>query len=76
METVEPTAPASARKLEQERLLTDREVADLLGCGLQTVRNWRQRGVGPAYIRVGARLVRYAPDAVRAFLHRDDHEAA
>lgn len=43
-----------------ERLLTPAEAAELLGgVSVDTLRDWRYRGVGPAYIRVGAQ-VRYA----------------
>jgi DNA-binding transcriptional MerR regulator len=42
-----------------ERLLTPAEAAKLLGgISTDTLRDWRYRGVGPAYVRVGQQ-VRY-----------------
>jgi excisionase family DNA binding protein len=40
-------------------LLTERQVADWLGCGYTTLRRMRQRGDGPAVIVLGSRLIRY-----------------
>src|SRR5215475_14157194 len=40
-------------------LLTPPEVAKRLGVELATLVDWRYRGRGPAWIRVGGRLIRY-----------------
>ena len=61
-------APAPAEKLAAGNLLTDAELAALLGASLQTVRNWRWRGEGPRFVKLGGRMVRYRPDDVRAFI--------
>lgn len=55
-------------KLAGGFLLTDVEVARLLGVAVQTVRNWRGKAEGPAFIKLGGRMIRYEPDAVRAFV--------
>ena len=51
------------------RALTEREVADMLGLSVATLRAWRHRGRGPRFLRLG-RSVRYLPadlaDFVRA----------
>ena len=51
------------------RSLTEREVAELLGVSVATLRAWRHRGKGPRFPRLG-RSVRYLPtdaaDFVRA----------
>lgn len=51
------------------RALTEREVSDLLGLSVATLRAWRHRGQGPRFLRLG-RAVRYLPadldDFVRA----------
>ena len=51
------------------RALTEREVAELLGLSVATLRAWRHRGKGPRFLRLG-RSVRYLPadlaDFVRA----------
>ena len=54
---------------ESTRALTEREVAELLGLSVATLRAWRHRGKGPRFLRLG-RSVRYLPsdvaDLVRA----------
>lgn len=36
-----------------EKLICSRECADLLGVKTQTLRAWRCRGTGPAFVRFG-----------------------
>jgi len=40
------------------RLLTEREAAVQLNLSVRTLQQWRVRGIGPAYIKLG-RAVRY-----------------
>lgn len=40
-------------------LLDEREAANALSLAVSTLRNWRSRGIGPKYIKLGARAVRY-----------------
>jgi predicted DNA-binding transcriptional regulator AlpA len=40
-------------------LLTSEEAARMLGCRECTLALWRHRKTGPAYVRVGGRLIRY-----------------
>lgn len=61
-----PTPPAA--KAAAGNLLNDVEVAALLGASLQTVRNWRWRGEGPRFVKLGGRMVRYRPEDVQAFI--------
>jgi predicted DNA-binding transcriptional regulator AlpA len=63
------TSPAA--KLAAGNLLTDTEVAALCGCAVQTLRNmrWRGRGEGPAFVRLGGRMIRYKPADVQAFIN-------
>ena len=49
------------------RALTEREVADLLGLSVATLRAWRHRGKGPRFLRLG-RSVRYLPSDVDDFV--------
>jgi predicted DNA-binding transcriptional regulator AlpA len=35
------------------RALTEREVADMLGLSVATLRAWRHRGRGPRFLRLG-----------------------
>ena len=49
------------------RALTEREVADMLGLSVATLRAWRHRGKGPRFLRLG-RSVRYLPSDVADFV--------
>ena len=50
------------------RLLTGAEAAERLGVSPRTLEDWRLRGGGPVYIKLGRRLVRYGPDELDAFV--------
>jgi hypothetical protein len=39
--------------------LDEYQAADFLGVKVKTLRNWRVRGVGPAFLKYGGKLVRY-----------------
>ena len=53
------------------RLATPAELAEFLGVPPHTLAQWRSRGLGPAFVRVG-RHVRYRWSAVERWL--DDRE--
>jgi predicted DNA-binding transcriptional regulator AlpA len=50
------------------QLLTETQVAEKLGIKPATLRNWRWKGEGPTWTRIGRRMVRYAPDAIDSFM--------
>ena len=52
---------------EATRALTEREVAELLGLSVATLRAWRHRGKGPRFLRLG-RSVRYLPSDLNDFV--------
>lgn len=52
-----------------ERLMTMRELSDLLGVSMSTIYSWRCRGEGPAGYRVG-KFVRFRRSDVEAWLER------
>jgi excisionase family DNA binding protein len=52
---------------EAVRYLTAQEVARILAVSTNTLRNWRQYGSGPRYVKIGDRLVRYRFDEVVAW---------
>ncbi len=64
-----PRRRRNAIRRRTTRALTEREVAELLGLSVATLRAWRHRGKGPRFLRLG-RSVRYLPadldDFVRA----------
>ncbi|HEX7380891.1 MAG TPA: helix-turn-helix domain-containing protein [Nevskiaceae bacterium] len=55
-------------KLANGLMLTDLEVAELFGTATQTIRDWRWKGTGPAYIKLGPRMVRYRAEDIKAFI--------
>jgi excisionase family DNA binding protein len=55
------------RAPDSARALTEREVAELLGLSVATLRAWRHRGKGPRFLRLG-RSVRYLPSDVDEFV--------
>lgn len=40
-------------------MLTPEYVAERLGVDVKTLRNWRGRGVGPKYVKLTTRKIRY-----------------
>ena len=51
-----------------ERLLTTAEAADRLGTSRRTLEDWRLRGYGPVYRKLGSHLVRYDPHDLDRFI--------
>ena len=58
-----------------ERLLSEAEVAEVLGKPPRTLRQWRYLGSGPKYLKVGA-TVRYRARDVEAWLRAQEQEPA
>ena len=56
-----------ATRSDTTRALTEREVGELLGLSVATLRAWRHRGKGPRFLRLG-RSVRYLPSDVADFV--------
>ena len=44
------------------------QAARLIGCSPKTLENWRWRGIGPAYRKLGAKKVTYSATTIRAYL--------
>ena len=66
MSHVNPLAPAISA--EDDPLYTQPEAASYLRAQERTLTNWRSMRKGPAYVKVGERLVRYRKSALDAFL--------
>ena len=58
---------------QNERLIDVRVVSELTGIKVRTLKKWRTEGRGPAAMRVEGRLVRYSVQAVRDWLHEQQH---
>lgn len=54
---------------------TDRALAKELRVSLKTLANWRSRKQGPAFLKIGRRIL-YTRDAVRVWLIAQRREAA
>jgi len=64
--TPAPNEPAQS----PDDMLPDTDAARYLGVAVQSVRNWRWKGIGPKYHRVGQRMVRYRRRDLDAFIER------
>jgi Helix-turn-helix domain len=56
--------PLSSSKIElssAERLLNERQAAEMLGVSKRALQAWRYRGGGPAYVCLSAHAIRYRP---------------
>jgi excisionase family DNA binding protein len=62
-----PTTTEHGQMSDTTRALTEREVAELLGLSVATLRAWRHRGTGPRFLRLG-RSVRYLPSDLADFV--------
>ncbi|WP_443749395.1 helix-turn-helix transcriptional regulator [Asticcacaulis solisilvae] len=51
-----------------EHLLTTQQAATFLGASPRTLEDWRLRGGGPVYRKIGRRLVRYCDTDLSAFI--------
>jgi predicted DNA-binding transcriptional regulator AlpA len=60
--------------MQAARALTEREVSDLLGLSVATLRAWRHRGQGPRFLRLG-RAVRYLPADLEDFVRASTVDA-
>lgn len=45
--------------MTNKNLITSRELADRWGISARTLEQWRWRGEGPAFIKIGKNIVRY-----------------
>jgi hypothetical protein len=76
MQTATSSTPHTAAPLSPGDLVDEREAAAILGAQVQTLRNWRWRGDGPRFRKVGARLVRYHRADLAAFIAAGDTDKA
>jgi len=51
-------------------MLTEKQVATMLSITQQTLRNWRQQGKGPKYVKVGG-SIRYRYTDVELYLEKN-----
>jgi len=63
-----PLVPPNAAPLNPGDLVNETEAAAILGAQVQTLRNWRWKGIGPRTRKIGQRLVRYHRADLAAFV--------
>src|SRR5262245_36742929 len=54
-----PALPTLAALPDPDALLPEAQSAELLGVTPRALQAWRQRGGGPAFVRISARCIRY-----------------
>lgn len=54
---------------------TEKQMCKGLGISQKTAQAWRAKGEGPAWYRLGTRLVRYREEDVMAFIEKGRVEA-
>ena len=55
--------------------LNEKQLCEVLGISPKTAQAWRHEGRGPAYYKLGTRLVRYREEDVLAFIEKGRVEA-
>jgi predicted site-specific integrase-resolvase len=53
---------------QRPQWLNDRQVSEMTGIAVQTLRNWRQKGTGPKFDRPTKKCVRYRLSEVEKFM--------
>ena len=61
---------------KHDLVLTESEAARQLRVSVTGLRKWRRDGTGPAYVRLGGRLIRYRPTDIAQWLERNMVEFA
>tara|TARA_R110000851_G_scaffold72099_1_gene160004 strand:+ start:1426 stop:1650 length:225 start_codon:yes stop_codon:yes gene_type:complete len=70
------TPPDIPAPLAPGDLLDENQAAVSLSIAVQTLRNWRWKGIGPRFRKIGARTVRYHRADLAAFIERQNDKAA
>jgi ribosomal protein L28 len=62
------TRRATKPAVDKPAVLTPAEAATYLNVKTATLKSWRAKGVGPAFVKRAARLIGYTPAALEAYL--------
>lgn len=63
-----PAVDTGSLSLADVALWSTKRTAAYIGCSEVAVRTWRRTGIGPVFIRVTPRQVRYRPQDVQRWL--------
>ena len=58
-----------------DEYVDDKALAKMIGMSLETVQQWRTRGEGPPFVKVGPRCVRYRTGDVRDWMSANTRSA-
>jgi predicted DNA-binding transcriptional regulator AlpA len=61
-------------KIDMDKLLTEKEVAEILGVRVGTMQQWRFHKRGPKYYTIGSRTIRYRPADIEAYIKQQTSE--
>ncbi len=61
--------------MEQDSILSERQVSDWLGISEPTLFRHRRAGTGPAFVRLSARRIAYRCSAVKEWLKQRERDA-
>ena len=56
---------------DDDKLYTEKKVEEKTGYSGQTYRNWRARGEGPRYLKVGKKSIRYPGKWLNEFFSKE-----
>lgn len=59
---------SQAQREKWEEYLKERQASEMTGIAVSTLRNWRNLGKGPAYVKPGGTCVRYPLSSLREFM--------
>lgn len=54
--------------------LTPAQAAEILHCSPETLKDWRYKAIGPAYVRLGYRTIGYRLQAIATFVDERTEE--
>ena len=57
--------------MTSQRFGNDKIVSATYGIGLQTLRNWRSKRIGPPYIKARRRVIYDLEESLKWFKHRE-----
>ena len=67
LKTIKQLERLSGGDVTDKPLLNDKQVAQMLGVSVATVRRWRIFNTGPKYLKIGA-SVRYTTESLDAYV--------
>lgn len=64
------TKVISEKKYGSISRVNTKVAADLLGVSVRTLEDWRSKGIGPKFVKIGRKILRYEIAEINAFLDK------